>query len=331
MQGDRGGTAVEGSGRAVNRSLVSVLVPCYNAGAWVSATLDSVLAQTYRPLEIIVVDDGSTDDSAAVLQRYAARGVTVVRQGNQGQTAALNRALQLARGDFVQYLDADDLLHPAKVELQVARLENRPDAVAMAEWARFRATPEEARFVPDPCWQDLDPVSWLVAAWEAGGGMLFPAMWLLPRTVVERAGPWNEYLTLNNDAEYFTRALLAAEQVLFTAGARCYYRSGLPGSLSGRKSREAWESQFLAAALCESYLRRREDSDRTRRACAVLWQVTAHACYPYAPDIANHALARARILDAVRRRPDGGIAFRVASRLVGWKLARRLQRWSGRP
>jgi|YNPNPStandDraft_1061719.scaffolds.fasta_scaffold02918_6 glycosyltransferase involved in cell wall biosynthesis len=315
----------------MRQALVSVLVPCYNAGRWVGETLDSVLAQTYRPLEIIVVDDGSTDDSAAVLERYAKQGVTVIRQENRGQTAALNRALELARGDFVQYLDADDLLHPAKVELQVARLQNRTRAVAMAEWARFRTTPQEAQFVPDRCWQDLDPVSWLVEAWEAGGGMLFPAMWLLPRPVVEQAGPWNEHLTLNNDAEYFTRALLAAEEVLFTAGARCYYRSGLPGSLSGRKSRAAWESQFLVMALCESYLRRREDSDRTRRACAVVWQVIAHACYPYAPDIANHALARARALHPVERRPEGGRAFRVVSRLVGWKLARRLQRWSGRP
>lgn len=314
-----------------SRPLVSVVIPCYNAERWIAETLDSVLAQTYSPIEIVVVDDGSTDGSAAVVQRYEAQGVRLIRQENWGQTAALNRGLAAASGEVIQYLDADDLLAPDKIERQVARLEGREDAVAMAEWARFRTVPEEAEFVPGPCWQDLDPVSWLVAAWCRGGGMLFPAMWLLPRAVVDAAGPWNELLTLNNDAEYFTRALLKSSAVLFAPGARCYYRSGLAGSLSGSKTRSAWESQFLVAALCEGYLRRREDSERTRRACSVVWQVIAHACYPYAPDIARHALARARALSPYRLRPDGGPTFRVVSRLLGWRLARRLQRWSGRP
>ncbi len=311
--------------------LVSVVIPCYNAGRWVGATLESVLAQSYRPLEIIVVDDGSTDDSSEVLRRFESAGALVIRQKNAGQTAALNRGLAHARGQLIQFLDADDLLAPEKIARQVARLAGRHDAVAMAEWARFREDPAEARFVPDPCWRDLDPVSWLVAAWSGGGGMLFPAMWLVPRAIVDAAGPWNELLTLNNDAEYFTRALLHSRAVLFTPGARCFYRSGIVGSLSGRKSPAAWESQFLVAALCEGYLRRREDSERTRRACAVVWQVSAFAAYPYAPAMAEHALARARALHSLRLRPDGGPLFRVLSRLVGWRLARRLQRWSGRP
>jgi len=310
--------------------LVSVLIPCYNAERWIAETLDSVLAQSYRPLEIVVVDDGSTDGTAAVLGRYAARGVSIIRQENRGQTAALNRGLSAAKGELVQYLDADDLLAPDKIALQVERLGERRDAIAMAEWARFHERPDDARFVADASWQDLDPVSWLVASWSAGGGMLFPGMWLVPRPVVDAIGPWNETLTLNNDAEYFTRALLASCEVLFTPGARCYYRSGVTGSLSGRKSRAAWESQFEVAVLCESYLLRREVSERTRRACAIVWQVVAHACYPYAPDIANHALGRARALHPVVIRPDGGPLFRAVARLMGWKAARRLQRLSGR-
>ena len=86
--------------------LVSVLIPCYNAGRWVAQALDSVLAQTWPALEIIVVNDGSTDNSREVLRAYEPRNVKVIDQDNRGQTAALNRALAAASGAFVQYLDA---------------------------------------------------------------------------------------------------------------------------------------------------------------------------------------------------------------------------------
>src|SRR5262249_32944277 len=138
-------------------------------------------------------------------------------------------------------------------------------------------------------------------------------------------------LSLGDDGEYFTRVVLAAERVLFCEGARCYYRSGLPGSLSGYKSKEAWLSQFRVLDLCESHVRAREDSERVRRGFALSWPHLAHACYPYAPDLAERALARALALHRDTIQPEGGTAFHVVSKLLGWRLARRLQVASGRP
>ena len=140
-----------------------------------------------------------------------------------------------------------------------------------------------------------------------------------------------EELTLNNDAEYVTRVLLAAERVLFCAGARCQYRSAVPGSLSGRKSRRAWDSQFRVIELCEAYIRAREDSERVRRGFALSWQHLAHASYPYDSGLAERALARARALHPVTIRPGGGPAFALVSRVIGWRAGRRLQVASGRP
>ena len=149
-------------------------------------------------------------------------------------------------------------------------------------------------------------------------------------SIVQTIGPWREDLTLNNDAEYFTRALLGSKKVLFCDGARCRYRSGISGSLSGQKATQHWRSQALVIKLCAERVLAREDSDRLRRAFAKSWQHLAHACYAYEPSLAESALAQARNLHPVRISPDGGPAFRLLSQLIGWRAARLLQLASGR-
>jgi glycosyltransferase involved in cell wall biosynthesis len=310
---------------------VSVIVPCYNAEKFIGETLESIFQQTWPSIEVVVVDDGSTDRTANIVHSFAQPNLTLVKQENRGQTTSLNVGLLHACGDFVQYLDADDLLDTEKIERQITRLIDHPDCVASAEWGRFYTQTDEAKFNPEPVWDDLDPVDWLVLSRADGLGMMFPALWLVPMQIIRTVGQWREELTLNNDAEYFTRVLLACNQVLFCPGARCYYRSGVRGSLSGQKSPEAWASQFRVIELCERYVRAREDSEGVRRGFALSWQHLAHACYPYEAALAARALARARSLHPVTIRPDGGPTFKVISRLIGWRAARRLQVASGRP
>lgn len=310
---------------------VSVLIPCYNAERYIGETLASVRAQTWPQIEVVVVDDGSTDRSAEAIEAASLPNLKLVRQANRGQTAALNTALAHATGDFVQYLDADDLIDPDKIALQMNRLAGAPDCIASAEWGRFYGDPAETPFSPEPVWRDMAPIDWLAESRAEGLGMMFPALWLAPMSLLRAAGPWDETLTLNNDAEYFTRVLLKARQVLFTEGARCRYRSGLPSSLSGQKSRAHWTSQMRVLEKCEAYVRAAEDSERVRRAFSLSWQHLAHASLPYDRDLADQALARAKALHSVKIRPGGGPAFRVLSHLIGWRAARRLQVASGRP
>ena len=314
----------------MNQPTVSVLIPCCNAGKFIGETLESIFQQTWPSIQVVVVDDGSTDHSADVVRSFARPNLTFIQQENRGQTAALNVCLLHASGDFVQYLDADDLLDSEKIERQITRLIDRPNCVASAEWGRFYTSSDDAKFDPEPVWRDLDPIDWLALSRAGGLGMMFPALWLVPMRIIRTVGQWREELTLNNDAEYFTRILLACKQVLFCPGARCYYRSGVGGSLSGRKSSEAWASQFRVIELCETNVRAREDSERVRRGFALSWQHFAHACYPYAPALAAGALARACSLHPVTIRPDGGRTFHIISRLIGWRAARWLQVASGR-
>ncbi len=106
--------------------LVSCIVPVFNGERYLAEALDSILAQTWRPLEVIVVDDGSTDGSAAVVAKYGAE-VSYIHQANAGPAAARNRGLDAARGEFIAFLDADDLWHKDKLVRQMARFEARPE------------------------------------------------------------------------------------------------------------------------------------------------------------------------------------------------------------
>lgn len=128
-------------GKLVVRGLVTVIIAAYDAQRWVAQCLQSVLAQTYSSCDVIVVDDGSTDDTAAIVQQCRDRRVRLIRQENQGQAAATARALEDARGEFIAFLDADDLWKPDKVEKQVAFLDAHSDCVAVytdaEEFAEF--------------------------------------------------------------------------------------------------------------------------------------------------------------------------------------------------
>ena len=307
--------------------LVSVLIPCFNAGRFIGETLRSVLAQTHKPLEIIVVDDGSTDNSAEEVSRFPE--VKLIRQSNAGVTTARNVAVANCRGDFIQYLDADDLLSPDKISRQVQRLIGNEDCIATAEWGRFYSDPSKTLFVPDDTWADLSPLDWLALSRQDGLGMMYPAMWLFPRRIIDETGPWKPELARapGEDTEYFTRAVLKARQVLFCAGARTYYRSGIGGASSSKYFR----GQVEVHDLCERLVLGVEDSERMRIGFAKSWQYLAHMSYPYDRAVALEALERASALHPIKIKPGGGPAFKVASAMFGWKFARRLQKWSGRP
>jgi len=106
--------------------LVSIIIPCYNAEDYVGEAIDSALAQTYEPTEIIVIDDGSQDDSMDIIQSYQDR-ITWRQQENQGASVARNHGLKVASGQYVKFLDADDALYPEAVEKQVAQLRGIED------------------------------------------------------------------------------------------------------------------------------------------------------------------------------------------------------------
>lgn len=316
----------------MNPPRVSILVPCYNAAPYLRATLESALAQDGGDApEIIVVDDGSRDDSLAIARGFEARGVRVIAQPNCGAAAARNAAFAASSGQFIQFLDADDLLAPGKIAAQLARAAREPAGTALtARWGRFHDDPARAAFPDDnPLFADLAPRDYL-RRYGSHDCMMHPAAWLLPRAIVASAGPWDERLSLNDDGEFFARAVAAATRVAYCADAVSLYRSGLPASLSAQRSRRHLESAHLALQLIVDEMTLLDDGPAMRRASADLAQRFAYDYYPAAPDLVADAENLARSLGGSALRPLGGSGFQAIRRLVGWKLARRLQVLAGK-
>src|SRR5947208_8900229 len=130
--------------------LVSILIPVYNAETFVAEAIQSALDQTWPAKEGIAVDDGSTDRSPEILEDFRPR-IRIIGQENRGASAARNRALNEAQGEFIQFLDADDLLARNKIEVQMGRLLSEPPGrVASSAWGRFYDLPQKTVFTTEP-------------------------------------------------------------------------------------------------------------------------------------------------------------------------------------
>jgi glycosyltransferase involved in cell wall biosynthesis len=304
---------------------VSIIIPCRNGAKWLGEAIESCLGQSWPNLQIIVVDNGSSDGSLALAKRYETRGITVLACEQAGASAARNVGLKHADGDLIQFLDADDLLDADKIRRQVERLNTAPaGSVASSAWARFAREPSEAVCTPEVVWRDFAPEDFLIASW-LGGGMMPNFAWLTPREVIERAGPWDEMLSLNDDGEFFCRVVLKSAGIVFCADSRGYYRSAGAPTLSQQRDSQALASAFTAVDLSCRYLLQRCNAAAAVKACATHYQRFAYDAYPQAADLVALAEQRALELGGSDLRPGGGPAFQMLARGLGWKLGKRAQ------
>jgi glycosyltransferase involved in cell wall biosynthesis len=314
------------------KPLVSILMPAYNAEQWISESIESALAQTWGDKEIIVVDDGSSDRTLAVAQRYASPIVTVTTRPNQGAAATRNTAYSLSKGDYIQWLDADDILAPDKIARQVEALAQCPSkrTLLSSSFARFMFRHHHARFTPSALWTDLTPTEWLMRKMEQNVYMQ-TGTWLVSRELAEAAGPWNTQLLGDDDGEYFCRVLLASDGVKFVPESKVFYRASGVGALSyiAGSSRKL-EAQFASMQMHIGYLRSLEDSQRVRAACVRYLQNWLSAFYPERPDIVARAERLAADLGGSLEPPGFSWKYAWIQAVGGPDLAKRAQMLSRR-
>jgi glycosyltransferase involved in cell wall biosynthesis len=177
-----------------SKARVSVVLPVYNRAAYVGEAIESVLAQTLPPDELIVIDDGSTDESLAIVESFARAELRIFRQENRGIGAARNRGLGMATGELIAFIDSDDLWERVKLELQVrAMLENDDVQLVFGHLVEF-LSPDRAAELAGSLRISTDPVPGLVAT-----------TLLVRRVAVERIGPFDEKLRVGEFVEWMAR------------------------------------------------------------------------------------------------------------------------------
>jgi glycosyltransferase involved in cell wall biosynthesis len=309
--------------------LVSILIPAYNAEKWIAETIQSAVAQTWQHKEIIVLDDGSRDQTKAIAERFASQGVKVVSTENQGSSGARNALLRLCQGDYIQWLDADDLLSPSKIASQMAAFagESNPRILLSGPWGFFSYRTRYAEFVPSLLWDDLPPVEWLFRKMVDNLHMQ-TATWLTSRELAEAAGPWDTRLQSDDDGEYFCRVLLASSGTRFVPDAKIFYRR--TPSLSRvsyiGNSDDKKESMLVSMKLHVQYLRSLETSERTRKACLNYLQTWFENFYPERPDLVAQLQAMATELGGHLNEPHLRWKYAWIKPIFGWKNAKRAQR-----
>ena len=299
---------------------ISVVIPCFNARTWISATLDSVFEQAVPDLDVIVVDDGSTDGSGQLVAE-AFPGVRLVRTDNGGASRARNVGTALARGQFIQYLDADDLLAPGKLQAQLRLLVGTHADIAYGDWQALQTGPDgmplPGRLVARAIEGEAD-VALLTEFWCP------PAAYLFRRTIVERVGGWDEQQSVVEDVRFVLACALHGASFAYGPDVVASYRVHSSDSLSTRDPAEFSRGCLRNAVMAEEWWNSRGGLTRSRSAALVhAYGYVARASYGRDEATFNRAYTALERLQPGYT-PAHPWHLALASRVVGYKSAEAL-------
>ena len=311
--------------------LVSIIVSCYNGEKYIAATLDSLLKQTYPNIEIIVVNDGSTDASESIIKSYSQSSVHYYFQKNKGQCAALNYGFTKSTGSLIKFYDADDILHPIAIEGQVKVLSGlTDDCMSFIEWRRFYDdTLPEAIDENDPhtIHKDCTPLEYITL--REHPPMYQCGLWLIPRTLLLKTGLWDERLSLINDTEFFSRIMCHVKCLKFSDKGYTFYRTNATEtSLSKDLSSKGIKSAILSIDLTAKWLLSIEDSERIKRIIVKAYVMILEWAFPQKMLLVKVVERRLKQYPAEYIvHTKSGKVYNLIMKLFGWKTANRMAKF----
>ena len=263
---------------------VSVIIPLYNAELYIGECLDSVLKQTYRDIEVIVVDDGSTDKSLDIV-KYQYGGderIIVVSQENRGGAVARNIGLAKAAGEYVQFLDADDVLDENKIQIQMdllKKMQYPKDVLVFSKWTVLGMPLIEMGKNQTSIWHDYEKPINILVDFSLHQCCLPPSVYLTSMSLIKRIGGWNEKLKRNQDGEFFARIINETTSLRFADKALAYYRS-TPNSVSKTLSLVSADSWIRSLIIISDIIINRHHPQSKEAVCKMMSSCLRYL-YPY--------------------------------------------------
>ena len=316
-----------------SKPLVSIVIPAYNAERFIAETLDAVANQTWPNIEAFVVDDGSKDRTVAIAKKYQSDRIHVLEQKNSGACVARNKGLSLSKGSYVQFLDADDVLSYDKIAEQVSVLEQNEGCLAISPSVHFMDGEDYKIMLPreEKAWifDTDDPVDFLIRLYGGYGErwMVQTSAWLTPMAIAHRIGPWDERLLLDQDGDYFARAVLASKGIRTSGGINYYRRFVGGGNISSKyNKRENLESALLALDNKMNLLGKFTNSPAYLQAVSTLYQEIALNAYPMFPEVVKQCEEKVFQSGMKPSLPVmGGRLIELTKHIFGWKAAKQLR------
>ena len=316
--------------------LVSIIIPVYNTEKYLAETIQSALNQSYPDKEIIIIDDGSTDKSLSIANSFKNEHVRVFYQSNKGASSARNKGIAESKGDYIQFLDSDDLISPDKIKNQITLIAQKEGYLSICRTAYFMDDENHLSKKPVQDWKKSGsdhPVDFLIKLYGGAligpeyGGMITLHSWLTPKKIIEKAGLWNEGITLDDDGEFFCRVVLASNGIISCPNSVNYYRKSKQGNtLSGQKTYAASQSALSALELKALHLFKHSNSPDAKLAMSRLfWEFTSFF-YPNYRKLTFISENKARQLAPnFHYSPYKSGLNLFLSKIVGWKTIRYLQ------
>lgn len=309
--------------------LVSIIMPAYNASAYIAEAIQSVLDQAWTNWELIIVDDGSTDDTLQIAQRFATKDnrIQVYHQSNQGGCVARNEALKHITGDYVQYLDADDKLDAKKIANQL-EMDIDEDTLLYGTCLRLCVNGDIVPSSMDRLYIDYRPaLNAQVEIWKNHFNSFPYSSYLIPRAISDLVGEWNVQLKRSQDSEYMARVLALAKKLVYVPDAIFYYRQ-VENSVSAKPlSRQQMQSEAIVCDVIADAILAHMKSLDAKRACEIHYTDVLTAWYPQNKFVVKDMLKAMKTRGLKFNFENRGRLFHILKNIFGWRAAVIITKW----
>lgn len=307
-----------------NSPLVSICMPMYNVEKYIEETIGWIKRQTYKNLELIIVDDHSTDNSFNLAVAHASDWIKVYKNPNKGGNAARNYAFQMSAGEYIKFLDADDYCSVGLIEKQLKRiLEDGTEKTLIFSPLKLLYKGQEPQLHPRTIDRDYTPaIELLIDIWR-GKGWNCPHCHLCHRSLITSVNGWDESVLKNQDGEFFARIAAAADKALAVPDEFAIYRRTYAG-VSHQFSMDAQLSMLKTYDIITDLLLEYKDTTEIREISA---RYVAKFVFQYYPAIEPLLPDVYKLLNKLKQPllfPDNNRRFRFLKTFLGWKLALRI-------